>query len=282
MGPPICLSSSTPIDPGAGLRSPIAAPRWTSPNACASWPTATSLMPSAFGSCWTTCPHIIPARSIRPFRPAKPDGCCVDWSFITCPSTPAGSTWSRSKSACCASSALIVVSPHGSNSNPKSLPGNRNAMPPERASNGCSPPQRRAPKWGMPIRSSPPFPSPGPRSHNPCAAVLAHLVNCMLSVVREGPYLGRPAALFDRVRPFLADKDVRTVNLVYRAITRAVMRYLLLGAADAHGKGLSRHPCHPAHTGYLEKIGNMLSIVDLIEECLFVSIDIHVHHKEVF
>src|SRR6516162_6683891 len=103
----------------------------------------------------------------------------------------------------------------------------------------------------------------------------------MPSVVREGPYVRRPAALFDRVRPFLADKDVRTVNLVYRAVMRAVMRYLLLGAADAHGKGLSSHPCHCAHTGYLEKIGNMLSIVDLIEERLFVSIDIHVHHKKV-
>src|ERR1700686_4368921 len=103
----------------------------------------------------------------------------------------------------------------------------------------------------------------------------------MPSVVREGPYLGRPAALFDRVRPFAADKDVRTVKLVYRAIARAVLRYFLLGAADAHGKGLSRHPRHTAYTGYLEKIGNMLIIVDLIEERLFVGIDIHVHHKEV-
>src|SRR6516165_1940547 len=103
----------------------------------------------------------------------------------------------------------------------------------------------------------------------------------MPSVVREGPYLGRPAALFDRVRPFLADKDVRTVNLVYRAITRAVMCYFLFGAADAHGKGLSHHPCHSAYTGYLEKIGNMLGIVDLIEERLPVCLDIHVHHKEV-
>src|SRR6516225_3940554 len=103
----------------------------------------------------------------------------------------------------------------------------------------------------------------------------------MPSVVCEGPYLGRPAALFDCVRPFLADKDVRTVNLVYRAIMRAVMRYLLLGAADAHCKGLPCHPCHCAYTGHLEKVGNMLSIVDLIEERLFVSIDIHVHHKEV-
>jgi hypothetical protein len=25
------------------------------------------------------------------------------------------------------------------------------------------------------------------------------------------------------------------------------MCYLLLGAADAHGKGLSCHPCHSAH-----------------------------------
>ena len=40
--------------------------------------------------------------------------------------------------------------------------------------------------------------------------VLAHLVKCMPSIVREGPYLNRPAAPLDRVRPFLADKDVRT------------------------------------------------------------------------
>src|ERR1700720_1372645 len=94
--------------------------------------------------------------------------------------------------------------------------------------------------------------------HFYAAKQLAHLVKCMPSVLREGPYLGRPAALFDRLRPFPADKDVRTVKLVYRAIARAVLRYFLLGAADAHGKGLSRHPRHTAYTGYLEKIGNML------------------------
>jgi hypothetical protein len=94
---------------------------------------------------------------------------------------------------------------------------------------------------------------------------LAHLVNCVASVVREGPYLGWPAALFDRVCPVWADKDVRTINLVYRAVTGAVMRYFLLDTADAHGKGLSRHPCHSMYTGYFEKIGNMLGIVDLIE-----------------
>jgi hypothetical protein len=35
--------------------------------------------------------------------------------------------------------------------------------------------------------------------------VLAHLVKCMLPVVREGPNLGRPTALFDCLGPFRAD-----------------------------------------------------------------------------
>jgi hypothetical protein len=111
--------------------------------------------------------------------------------------------------------------------------------------------------------------------------VLAHLVKCMLSVVREGPNLGRPTALFDCLGPFRADKNVRAINLVHCAIARALMCYLLLNAADAQGKGLSRHSRHSAHTGNLEKIGDMFGIVDLVEERLFVSINIHVHHKEV-
>jgi hypothetical protein len=41
------------------------------------------------------------------------------------------------------------------------------------------------------------------------------------------------------------------------------LRYFLLGAADAHGKGLSRHPRNTAYTGYLEKIGNMLIITSV-------------------
>jgi hypothetical protein len=36
----------------------------------------------------------------------------------------------------------------------------------------------------------------------------------------------------------------------------------------------------PSHTGNLEKIGDMFGIIDLVEERLFVSINIHVHHKE--
>ena len=87
----------------------------------------------------------------------------------------------------------------------------------------------------------------------------------MPSVVRKGPNLGRPAPLFDCIGPFGADKDVRAINLVYRAIAGAIMRYLLLGAADAHGKGRSGHSRHSAHTGYLEKIGDMFGVVGLVE-----------------
>src|SRR6516162_3489620 len=54
--------------------------------------------------------------------------------------------------------------------------------------------------------------------NNHCAEVLTHLVKCMPSIVREGPYLGRPTALFDCVGPSRADKNVRAINLVYRAI----------------------------------------------------------------
>src|SRR5262249_8699864 len=73
-------------------------------------------------------------------------------------------------------------------------------------------------------------------------SVLAHLVKCVPPVVREGPHLARPAAFLDRLRPLRADEDVRAVDLVYRAMAWAVMRDLLLGAADAQREVLSRHP----------------------------------------
>src|SRR5262245_18438444 len=103
----------------------------------------------------------------------------------------------------------------------------------------------------------------------------------MPSVVREGPDLGRPAAPFDCVGPFRADTTVRAINLVSRAIARAVMRYLLLGDPDAHGKGLSCHPRHRTYTGDRKKIGDMLRFVDLVKELLVVGINIHAHQKEV-
>src|SRR5579862_7989661 len=106
-----------------------------------------------------------PGSLYQAFRPAKPDGCCAGWSSIMCQSTPAGSTWSKSRSACCAANASIGALPPASNSNPRSRLGNADATPPARASNGCSQPQRRASKWEGPIPSL-------PKSHNYCAAVL--------------------------------------------------------------------------------------------------------------
>ena len=55
---------------------------------------------------------------------------------------------------------------------PKSPPGNGSAMLQEPASNGCSQPQRPAPKWAAPTpnRSAPN--RPRPKSHNHCAEVL--------------------------------------------------------------------------------------------------------------
>src|SRR5262249_10096980 len=112
-------------------------------------------------------------------------------------------------------------------------------------------------------------------------SVLAHLVKCVPPVVREGRHRAGPAAFFARLRPWRAEEEVRAVDLVYRAMAWAVMRDLLLGAADTHGEVLARHPRHGAHAGDLEKIGDVLGIVDLVEERLFVGVDIHVHHKAV-
>ena len=103
----------------------------------------------------------------------------------------------------------------------------------------------------------------------------------MPSIVREGPYLGRPTALFDCVGPSRADKNVRAINLVYRAIAGGRHALHSSRCAEAHGKGLSCHSRHSAHTGYLEKIGDMLGILDLVEERLFIRISIDAHHKEV-
>ena len=111
-----------------------------------------------------------PGSLYQAFRPAKPDGCCAGWSSIMCQSTPAGSTWSKSRSACCAANASIGALPPASNSNPRSRLGNADATPPARASNGCSQPQRRASKWEGPIPSL-------PKSHNYCAAVLVEGVD---------------------------------------------------------------------------------------------------------
>ena len=112
---------------------------------------ALSRRPSASGSSWTICRRTSPAALYQAFPAAKRDACCAGWSSTTFPSTPAGSTWSRSRSACCAANAWTGASPPGRNSYPRSPPGNDSAMLQEPASNGCSQPKKPAPKWATPI-----------------------------------------------------------------------------------------------------------------------------------
>ena len=107
-----------------------------------------------------------PVPFMRHSRPPKPGEFCAAWSFTTPPSTPAGSTWSRSRSACSAASAWTAKSTTPSASSAKSPHGNDNETPPAPASNGCSQPTKPAPKWAAPIPSH-------PKSHNHCAEVLA-------------------------------------------------------------------------------------------------------------
>jgi hypothetical protein len=87
------------------------------------------------------------------------------WSSITPPSTPAGSIWSRSKSASCAASAWIAESTTPNGYAAKSPLGNNSAMPNAPASNGCSQPKKPAPKWVTHIPTL-------PKSHNHCAGAL--------------------------------------------------------------------------------------------------------------
>src|SRR5262245_17782166 len=121
----------------------------------------------------------------------------------------------------------------------------------------------------------------GSRGYRDRQRLLAHLIKRMPPVAPERPHLTWPATFFHRLRPLGADEDVRAIDLVTRAVARTLVRNLLLRTADAHGKVLPRHPRHRAHAGDLEEIGDVLGVVDLVEESLFVGIDIHAHHKEV-
>ena len=101
------------------------------------------------------------------FPPAEARRILRRLEFPTPPSTQVGSTWSKSRSGFCAANASTDASTAGSSSNPRSPLGNVSAMPQARASNGCSQPTKRAPKWlGLTPREA------RPKSHNHCAAVL--------------------------------------------------------------------------------------------------------------
>ena len=91
--------------------------------------------------------------------------CCADWSSTTPPSTPVGSTWSRSRSACCAASVWIAASANVTAWSTRSPPGSASATPRVPGSNGCSPPSAHAAKWPTPIPYL-------PKNRNQCAEVL--------------------------------------------------------------------------------------------------------------
>jgi DDE superfamily endonuclease len=97
-----------------------------------------------------------------------PDEARRTWSSTILPSTPVGSTWSRSRSACSAASASTAGSTTQTGSAAKSPHGRNNEMPQAPASIGCSQPTKPAPKWAAPIPSQ-------PKSHNHCDKVLAGL-----------------------------------------------------------------------------------------------------------
>ena len=82
----------------------------TLPSACANLTDVHYRKPSRSGSCWTIYRRILPARSMKPSRLPRRTAYCAGWSSTTPPSTPAGSTWSRSRSACCAASASTAAS----------------------------------------------------------------------------------------------------------------------------------------------------------------------------
>src|SRR3954453_12914104 len=102
---------------------------------------------------------------MKPSRHPRRTAYCAAWSSTTPQSMPAGSTWSRSRSACCAASASTAASARATASSPKLPPGNSSATPPAPASPGCSQPSALAPKW-------PALTPTLPKCHNPCAEVL--------------------------------------------------------------------------------------------------------------
>ena len=90
--------------------------------------------PSGSASSWTIYRRTRPARSTKPFPLVKRVACCAGWNSTLSPSTPVGSTWLRSRSACCAASAWTGASQPSSSSNPRSPSGNDSAKPQRPAS----------------------------------------------------------------------------------------------------------------------------------------------------
>src|ERR1700722_12323982 len=168
----ISLSSLTHIALGAGSRSLVVAPLTTSPSACASSSMSTSQRPSSSASSSTTSPPTpLPLSTPHSHRP-KRGACSGGLSSTTRPSTPAGSTWLRSRSACSKANVSIAASKAATGSSPRSTSGRLSETKAALESTGCSPPTRPEPKWRAPI------PIPRSKSHDHCAGELGANRRC--------------------------------------------------------------------------------------------------------
>src|ERR1700734_528751 len=186
----ISLSSLTRIALGAGSRSLVVAPLTTSPSACASSSMSTSQRPSSSASSSPTSPPTpLPLSTPHSHRP-KRAACSGGLSSTTRPSTPAGSTWLRSKSACSKANVSIAASKAATGSLPRSTSGSLSETKAALESTGCSPPTRPEPKWRVPI------PIPRSKSHNLCAGELVAFVPAY-DVTDEGsPGLLQPRGVY--------------------------------------------------------------------------------------
>jgi len=95
--------------------------------------------PNWFALLWTICPRTLPELSMKPFRRQKPIVSFVAWNSITRPSTRAGSTWSRLRSASCVGNVSTGGSASASSWSRRLPLGRNSATKPELASSGCSP-----------------------------------------------------------------------------------------------------------------------------------------------
>src|SRR5271165_2396554 len=187
--PSISSSSLTPIALGAGSRSRAVALLTTSPFACASLSTSTSQKPSASVSSSTTSPPTPPPLSTPPSHRPRRAACSGGSSSTTPPSTPAGSTWLRSRSACSKANVSVAASKAATASSPRSTHGKPSETKPPPASPGCSPPTKPEPKWPVPI------PIPRSKSHNHRAGELAPAPSAAKSTLNTAPTPSVPIVL---------------------------------------------------------------------------------------
>src|SRR6266571_5425148 len=121
----------------------------------------------------------------------------------------------------------------------------------------------------------------GPRRWLPSCRLLADLIERVSPIAGVWPDLARPAAQLDRLCPRSADQHVRTIDLVEGAVTRPLVCDLPFLAADAHGEGFALGAGDGLHARHLQKIGDVLGVVDLIEEIFLVRLHVHARDEEI-